>query len=300
MSGPLLVAADARIAVDGVVRIEAFSLRVDAPRWALAGDVEPLVHLLASPGGARVGLARADSGEITLAGGTMALLGADVGRDDHLALVGMAPCDPPLPQDMTLLDCAVWSARLSGKGNASNGLAKNALDVVGLAQASSRFVASLALPERRALVLAQAIVHEPRVLVVETPLVDLDGEAAGFVFAALHAAARDRALLVSTRSITSPAEAEILRSVEGVSLFLGGQLVLHGTAGEVLAQGRLMGLTVRDDADPLVRRLEALGVRVAGGPRRFSLTLPQGVTPRDVLASAAAEGATVVELLPLV
>ena len=40
MSGPLLVARDARVAVDGVVRLEAFSLEVPGTRWAVAGDVE--------------------------------------------------------------------------------------------------------------------------------------------------------------------------------------------------------------------------------------------------------------------
>ncbi len=303
----LLVCRDARVAIDGVVALERFDLATTGARLALAGDVAPLFALwMGVPLGAAT-LARAASTDVatpeglaTLASGTMTLAGLDVESGAHAIAVGAAPLDPPVPLDMATIEYVTWSGRLKGAGRAAARSAQRALDVVGLGRAAKRSLATLSLPERRALVLAAAIVAEPRVLVAEGPLSDLDGPAALFVSAALEGAAEGRGLVVSIgRTTPGSPEGRLAAHVSDLAFFSRGELILAGSPPLVAASARLYGLTVRSNADALRAELASRGIALRGGPLRFSVELPEGKDTGDVLAAAATARSAVVELLSL-
>jgi ABC-2 type transport system ATP-binding protein len=161
-------------------------------------------------------------------------------------------------------------------------------------------VETLVPAERRALILAQAIVAGPEVLVAEAPLAGLEGAAAAFVMTALLAAIEGRRALVSAARLDAgTAEGTLARGASHLVVLAGGDVAVEGPPAELFAAARVISLTVHGDAEALRGELSARGIELRGGPVRFSARLPEGATPRQILLAAAASRAAVVELVPV-
>lgn len=312
---PLLVARGVRIAVDDAVTIEAFDLDTRGRALLLLGDSAPL---LATVGNAPLGMASAwwaaragrlepVQGHARVAAGRLALAGRDVATGAHRGVSGYAPLDPPLPLDTTV--CA-W---LDEVLELSSGLAGHVLPRaartervaelvlrVGLVARSATPIRALGLAERRALVLAQAVVEAPQVLVAEAPLAGLDEASAAFVLSALASASEGRSTIVSvTRPLPGTPEGVLAARASDVAVLAGGQLVYSGSAGELLSSGRVLRLHVPEGAEALTQALARRGASLRGGPTRFVVELPEGMGPTEVLLDAAEVSASVVEVAKL-
>ena len=211
MTATLLVARAARIAVDDVVAIPELTLETRGNRLVVAGHASPLLCALTGIAEG-VGAAAQDAavlGEITrtpgaarATSGELQLAGHDVVTRAHLAVVGAAPLDPPLPPDWTVEAYVLETARLglvAREGRVSRleimRRATDALARLGLAGARKKPIKSLHPAERRVLVLASAVASGPSVLVADRPLSGLEGQSAMFVHGALEAAASDLSLI---------------------------------------------------------------------------------------------------------
>ncbi|AUX27102.1 ABC transporter ATP-binding protein [Sorangium cellulosum] len=308
---PLLDARAARVAVDDVVALDGLTATTRGDRVLCAGDTGALFAALTgiprSASRRPAAVAAADDaqdaapGEARVVAGRLAIAGRDVARAAHRAACGAAPLDPPLPLAWTAEAYVGWGARLAGAtARAAAELAPVALARVGLGAAGKRAVRTLALPERRALVLAQAIATAPAVLIAEDPLVGLDDGAAAFVLAALAGATEGRgALLTAARLDVDGPRGAVVRGATDVLVLAGGELAFAGAFAEIAAGGRTYALTVRSNAEPLREELAARGIALRGGPARFCAALPEGATPRDVVLAAARCRAAIVELTPL-
>src|SRR5262249_35726066 len=143
-------------------------------------------------------------GEAYVVAGTLLLAGRSVADAAHVAVVGAAPLDPPLPPQWTAEEYVTWSARLAGvSGRDARELGASALARTGLGAARRKTTGALSLPERRALVVAQAIASGPEVLVAEAPLRGLEGAPAGFVLQAVTAAMEGRRAVISVTRLDS-------------------------------------------------------------------------------------------------
>ncbi len=321
MIPPALLAADeARVAVDGVVAIDRLTFTATGDRALFVGDTAALFAALTGvPFGARAPTLAGRSadprwvppapdpdpdaplGEARVVAGSLRLAGRDVARGDHLASVGVAPADVPLPPAWTPVEYVAWSARLAGVGSrAAPDLARAALAHVGLARASKRALKTLVLPERRALALAAAVVMAPLAIVVEAPLAGLEGAGAAFVLAALAAVSEGRAAVVSaTRLDVGSPEHALAEGASWIGFLAGGELVAHGEPAALFAGARTYAIAVHTNVDALRLELRARGLDLLGTPPRCAVALPAGATTRDLLAAAAAAKAAVVELAPL-
>lgn len=298
MAEPVLSAHEARIMIDGAVAMERFSLAMTGDRAVLAGDAGAILAAL-------TGVPRSAGdlpGEAFVVSGTLLLAGRSVAEGAHVAGMGAAPLDPPLPPGWTVAEYVAWGARLAGaRRGAAHDLAAMALSRVGLAPARKKPVEALALPERRALVLAGAMAAGPEVLVAEAPLAGLDGPGAAFVLAALSAAIEGRRSVISVaRLAAGTAEGNFGRTASHLAVIAGGAVALEGPAGELFAGARIYAISVRSNAEPLRAELLARGIDLRGGPVRFSAALPAGASSRDILAAAQAARAAVVEMVPVI
>lgn len=308
---PVLRLSEARIVVDDVVAVEQLSLLSQGDRVLLVGEVDELLSLLtgvsmsargrvkkSAPGAASSEL----PGKARLSRGEVFVCGMPVGGGAHLMHAGVAALDPALPPGFTAEQYLGWGARLSGVSKAASAeLALNALARVGLAQSRKRPVESFALPERRALLLAHAGVTSPEVIIAEAPLSGLEGAAAEFVLAAIAAVTEGRKAILSASRL-SPASPEgfLAGGASYVAVIAGGTLALSGAPGELLSGASVYGLTVRSNAAALENELAQRGMRCSGGPKHFSVVLPEGAGSRDILMAAKAAKAALVELLPLI
>lgn len=310
---PLLAAEGARIAIDGVVAVDRLTLVTSGDRAVFAGDPGALLSAITGVPRSASGAARAASssagdddeplpGEAFVVAGALLLAGRSVAEGAHVASMGAAPLDPPLPEAWSAEDYVVWGARLAGMSRgAARSLAMTALARAGLAEARKRPIRALALHEKRALALAQAAASQPDVIVAEAPMSGLDGQAAAFVLRAIAGAIEGRrALLSVTRLDPASPEGELARGASHLVVMAGGEVALEGSPGELFSGARVVALTVRSNAALFGEELAARGIELRGGPVRFSASLPAGASTRDLLAAARAARAAVVELVPVI
>jgi ABC-2 type transport system ATP-binding protein len=298
----VLEAEEARVAVDGVTAIDRLTLTTSGDHVLVGGDARALFAAIT---GVPLADPEADEGalpgEAFVVAGALRLVGRSVGERAHVAVMGAAPLDPPMPGRWTAAGYVRWGARLAGvkRGDAGD-LAGPALARVGLAAAANKRLSALGKPERRALALAQAIVAGPEVLVAEAPLAGLEGAAAAFVMKALKAAIEGRRALVSAARLDAgSAEGALARGASHLVVLAGGEVAVEGPPSELYAAARVLAVTVRTNAEPLREALLARGIALRGGPSRFAATLPPGLGARDVLAAAASVRAAVVEVVPV-
>ena len=319
---PLLVAEEARIAVDGVVAIDRLTFSATGDHLLFAGDPAALfaaitgVPLSSRRGArpvltgkaARAALASSDDldeelpGEAYVVAGALLLAGRSVAEAAHTSLMGAAPLDPPLPPTWSAEEYVAWGARLAGaRRRAASELAVTALARVGLLPARKRLTSALSQPERRALVLAQAVVMAPEILIAESPLAGLEGAAAAFVLDALVQATEGRRAIFSvTRIDPASPEGRLARAASHVIVLAGGEIALEGPPSDLFSGVRVYTLTVHKNAEPFRAELALRGIPLRGGPQRFSVELAVGGSTRDIVAAAQAARAALVEMVPLI
>ncbi len=310
----LLRATGARIVVGDAIACDGLTLQTRGQALVIAGEAAPLLAALAcTPLNVAEAAERARDGDLVplspvprVAGGELWLAGHDVASGAHRPRVGYAPLDPPILHDALVVDHVTDAVRLLAAALRTPALEQTAdvvrgvLELASLAGARRRRLGTLAVPERRALSLALAAAGAPEVILVDRPLVGLEGEAAAFAFAAFTRVCAGRGVIarVATLAPGTP-EGDLARRADDVALLDRGALTFFGAPGGAHAGSRVFQLTILSGAEELGAALAGEGLALGGGPGRYALTLPDGKGPTDVLRLAAAVRASVVEILPL-
>ena len=176
-------------------------------------------------------------------------------------------------------------ARLSGLADKKHRRQRVAetLEQVGLDQVADRKVKKLSGGMVRRLGVAQALVHEPPVLVVDEPTVGLDPEERMRFRQMMARLGRDRTILLSTHVV-----ADLGGGCQMMALLDRGQVVFQGSPDDLLrpAVGRVFEIEVSASAaDQLEANYEIVSRSAT----------PQGVTLRGVAANGLPDGAVAVE-----
>lgn len=146
-------------------------------------------------------------------------------REKLLTRVGYLPENPALYNDMTIEDFLVYIYRLRMATRENEAAAvERALERCALKERRHDYIASLSAGFRKRVGLAQAIVHEPKVLLLDEPIADLDPRQIREIKALLKEFKNDHAVLVSSH---------ILKEVHE---FADRILLMHN--GKILADER--------------------------------------------------------------
>lgn len=167
------------------------------------------------------------------------------------------------------------------------------LHLVGLEQAATKRVSQYSLGMRQRLGLAQALLGDPRVLLLDEPANGLDPEGITWVRQLLrHLAGQGRTILVSSHLL-----GEISRLADEVMVIRRGRLVANASVEE-LTGAAAGGSVVRsvDDA-ALATRLRDAGAEVEHADAGL---LVSGTTPEQVGQLALDAGVALIELRPAV
>lgn len=151
-----------------VVAVDDLSLRIDE------GEV---VGFLGPNGAGKTTTLRMLTGFLPASDGTAAIAGHDIFTEPLLARrsVGYLPETPPLYPEMTVESYVAYVACLKDVARAERAEAvARALERCGLADVRRRVIRHLSKGFRQRVGLAQAIVHDPAVLVFDEPTVGLD------------------------------------------------------------------------------------------------------------------------------
>jgi ABC-2 type transport system ATP-binding protein len=201
-------------------------------------------------------------------GGSASVLGLDADRQglEIRERVGYMPEHECLIPEMTGVGFVAYMGRLSGLPPAvAISRAHDVLEFVGMGEERFRHISSYSFGMRQRVKLAQAIVHDPELCLLDEPTAGLDPRGREEMIGLLKVLARKegRSLVLSTH---------ILSDVEGIC-----ENVIVLDRGQALAQGRLQDL-LSVGADQLV-------VIVKGEPSRFLAGLADRKIPYQVVGN---------------
>jgi len=185
--------------------------------------------------------------------GTVRVLGHDPRREPEVhARLGLVPDGDGLWSFLTARQTVAFLAR-QRRVRDVEGATAHALSTVGLDAAADRRVAGFSKGMRQRVRLAQALVHDPEVLLMDEPLNGLDpAQRRADVDLVRRLGEQGRTVLVSSHIL-----AEVERMADRVLVVVNGRLVAEGTpegVQQLLAQS---ARTVRIETDA-PRRLAAL------------------------------------------
>ncbi len=271
------------------------------------GDVMALdgVDLEVPPG--RIGLVGANgAGKTTLLKlmlgilrpreGSVQVLGHDVATDrlDVRFRVGYMPEGDCLPPDQTAADFVGYAAELAGlPPKAARQRASDVLALVGLQEERFRPIGGFSTGMTQRTKLAQALVHDPELVLLDEPTAGLDPEG------------REEMLDLIERlgsfgidaMVSSHVLGDIERTCDWVVMLDGGRVLRSGPLSGLEATGTVL-VEVFDDPADLVAQLTRRGATVEADGSRLQVTVPDGV-PFDVVRDAlAASGAGLRRLVP--
>jgi ABC-2 type transport system ATP-binding protein len=156
------------------------------------------------------------------------------------------------------------------------------LDLVGLGGAADRRVAAYSLGMRQRLGIAQSLVGDPSVLILDEPANGLDPEGIAWMRGLLrNFADRGGTVLLSSHLLN-----EVQATVDRLVVISKGTVVASGSLDELLASS---GLVVRTpDPDSLALALRAAGIAHVPGPdRTFTVDTLDGRVTAEMVARAA-------------
>lgn len=151
------------------------------------------------------------------------------------------------------------------------------LETVGLTRVADRKVKQLSGGMTRRLGVAQALVHEPKVLIVDEPTVGLDPEERLRFRQLMAELGRDRAIVLSTHIV-----ADLGAGCREIALLDRGKIAFRGMPAEfvAMAAGRVIEVSVPAGAEAdLANRMELVARRPAGGEIVLRGVLRDGDAP---------------------
>ncbi|QQS53783.1 MAG: ATP-binding cassette domain-containing protein [Candidatus Competibacteraceae bacterium] len=212
--------------------------------------------------------------------------------------IGYLPEQPPLYRELTVDEQLCYSARLHGLDRVA---CRQALlqikERCGLADVGRRLIGNLSKGYRQRVGLAQAILHDPPVLVLDEPTVGLDPFQLREIRELIRTLGRDRGVILSTHLLP-----EVQATCTHVQIIRAGRLVYAGALADLEQQRRSTHLRVGLNAAPPTASLARLPgvVRVEElGIGRFRLHHAPGAAPHQaVLERACADGWDLWEMTP--
>jgi ABC-2 type transport system ATP-binding protein len=205
--------------------------------------------------------------------GTARIDGHDVLAEPHRVrqVIGYLPENAPAYDDMKVREYLEFIARVRGLSPAAR---RERLSFVvgacGLAEVFSREVRRLSKGYRQRVGLAQAILHDPGVLILDEPTSGLDPNQIVEIRALIRDLGRQKTVLLSTH---------ILQEVEAlcrrVLIMAGGRLIAQGTPQEIargMQEAVLLVVSLKAPVEPsALGALASLpGVRSVSDPRHMS------------------------------
>jgi ABC-2 type transport system ATP-binding protein len=250
--------------------------------------------------------------------GRARIAGHDV-YDDSLAVrrrIGYLPEDTPLYKDMTVLEylefiCDVRDVPASSRTSRL----RRAVEQCGIGDRLGALIGELSKGFRQRVGLAQAIVHEPEVLILDEPTSGLDPNQIAEIRAVIKSIGKEKTVIFSTHIL-----GEVQATCSRILIIADGKLVADGTPDELSRKSHgaaavLIEIGGRrgNDQDPLglLQRIEGIeevkaihtsGWSLSDNPRatQFRIVPKAGVDPRGDIARviATAEGMDLLQMTP--
>jgi ABC-2 type transport system ATP-binding protein len=184
--------------------------------------------------------------------GTIEICGIDLLRHPTLAKahIGYLPETPPLYRELSVRDYLIFAARLRGMKPAYVPAAlATALQRCGLTGKSRKLISTLSKGYQQRVGIAQAIIHQPAVIILDEPTVGLDPSQIREIRALIRELGNQHSVILSTHLL-----GEVESICDRVEIMQHGKLIYGDTSARMQQYGQVSGFTVS------LRNPPALGV----------------------------------------
>ncbi|MFO1372770.1 MAG: ATP-binding cassette domain-containing protein [Candidatus Competibacteraceae bacterium] len=220
--------------------------------------------------------------------GRIVINGADLLDEPRRArkAVGYLPEQPPLYRELNVDEQLHYSARLHGLSRAaSRQAAMQAKERCGLAAVGKRLIGNLSKGFQQRVGIAQAILHDPPVIILDEPTVGLDPIQSREICNLISELGRKHGVILSTHLL-----AEVRATCTHVQIMCAGRLVYASALAELEQQRQSTRLRIALTAPPPVATLAQLPAisqvdELGGG--RFRLHHAGGVDLIQMLVTQA-------------
>jgi ABC-2 type transport system ATP-binding protein len=207
--------------------------------------------------------------------GTAAVMGHDVQteREAIRALVGYMPEHDCLPPEMSATEFVTFMARLSGlPANAARERAAEVLRHVGLFEERYRPIGGYSTGMAQRVKLAQALVHDPRLLILDEPTNGLDPAGRDDMLSLIVRTGREFGISVL---VSSHLLGELERICDGIVMIDDGRLVRAEQLGTLTSETATLVIEIDGDAEAFATALAAAGLLVRRERQRVLVELPE-------------------------
>lgn len=172
--------------------------------------------------------------------------------------IGYLPETPPVYHDMFVKDYLRFVARLKGvPTNRVTSMVANALEKTGLGDVQNRLIGNLSKGFKQRVGLAQALVSDPEVLVLDEPSVGLDPKQVAEMRQLIKSLKGQHTIILSTHILP-----EVQANCEKVIIINSGRIVaedtLTGLAKRMSGGGHSLTIRVRRNQDAVAKSVASL------------------------------------------
>lgn len=228
------------------------------------------------------------TGNLAPSAGSIKICGIDMIENpkDAKALIGYLPETPPLYRELTVDEYLAVAARLHGvKGAQVKKSIERAKERCGLTEMSKRLIENLSKGYQQRVGIAQAIIHNPMVVILDEPTVGLDPIQIRDIRALIKELGGEHSVILSTHILP-----EVEMVCDHVQIIHLGKLVFSGGI-DVLKQQRrgnrlLVGLN-NPPADEALLAIEGVTAVEQVSPGLLRVRYNEGQSPAEALVLAA-------------
>ncbi len=209
--------------------------------------------------------------------GSIQVGGVDAVADPHEVRkrIGFLPENPPLYADMTVADYLRFAAELRGMSKAEiTKRLPDVLDVTDLTEVAGEVISTLSHGYRQRVGVGQAIVHNPKFLILDEPTRGLDPMQIVEMRNLIHDLKQHHTVLISSHILT-----EISQTCDRLLVLGKGQLLGAGSEAELVGKEsdiREISVTVRAGKDSTEAEAAAKALRAVDGVTDVVAPFEQG------------------------
>jgi ABC-2 type transport system ATP-binding protein len=219
-----------------------------------------ILGFLGPNGAGKTTTMRIITGFLPATSGTVTVAGFDIFEQSFEVRkrIGYLPENPPLYNDMTVMSFLDFVARIKGVARAAIADARDrAIGECGLTGVKERVLGNLSKGFRQRVGLAQALIHDPDVLVLDEPTIGLDPRQIIDIRALIRDLAAQRTVILSTHILP-----EVSQLCHKVVIINDGRIVLEDTIANLtreigLEEVFLRSISGAGPARPAARAQEA-------------------------------------------
>lgn len=204
-----------------------------------------LYALLGPNGAGKTTTLRMIAGLLSADSGAISVFGVDARADPLGAkrLIAWLPDEPMIYDKLTVWEYLEFVAGLWGvETKTASGRAEEMLKLLGLWDNRNDRCETFSRGMKQKAVLAAALIHEPKLLMLDEPLTGLDAAASRFVKDLLRKKVADGAAVILTTHILEVAE----RMADRIGIIKNGKLLVEGHLSDLQARAGAAGQSLED------------------------------------------------------